>query len=951
MNKILKYSISVLLIFGCLSVGVYIGTQLNVSETERSSTETIAVVNLDEGSDYNGESRNFGVELLNVSDSNFTVTGLSDAQQGVESGNYAAYIILPSTLSKDVISINTVVSPITFTYEVSGKLTENAKENAIINIAEFEKKFNFNLSNMYISSILNNYHNAQNNAKVVLNNDNTDLDVISSINSYDLIDMVEVTQVEILENTIEDLDIEEESQKAETIIQEIDETYKNFMLLSAEELQSIKSDYSNHNQNLNSLKTAIQQTPKIIDDEGNKNYSLDSTNTYIEEVNNSNINNIAGFKDDVASFFTDLSIDVAKQLDLYNDKVLLNNAENKNVYNELVNANNTISKYNVDVDVYNNEVNSHNHTKDNYVGKTNSYIQEVSNFKTMVNEYQGLTNETSKNQNDTIEELKTEVEQLESKIEELEEDAIELEELNNSQAIEIKDLNEKNAEQTIKIDALIEKENEKDSLIQSYQKFIDDLKDEVNNKNVIINIKQAIANNILQESIFKELINDPNLTLQDAISNLDNNSDSQLLDNIKIVTLDQNDWEDPSISLTMQDYYDYLIAKVDTDNVRFNDTLGIMLNMSEEINKINFTGEEDNGSEEPGEGEDNGGEEPGEGEDNGGEEPGEGEDNGSEEPGEGEDNGGEEIEEGEDSNDKDPEDNEIDYLRSAVLIKNTIDFESIIQRLNDIETDLNTIGLNQVKAIAKVDKQPISKEPDALNNVKITLLSVNQIPQKEANLVNLQNIDSLVTRDLVDLSTALITSIDASLNNYDEYAQNSQRNLDTLNIYDPHTYIEEKEVERSVGKIQRNQSAIIRKIEEKNREFESFTRDVHRNSYDHIDAIRKDLSKSTDASNKAVESGLKNLKETKDTHSKENEILLNELITSLLYTRNESLLNTQAVDFIAHPVSMEGEIHHQASVASNNLPNTALILSIVFGSIAVLALLINYSLKFKKKSK
>ena len=87
-----------------------------------------AVVNLDDGSTYNGISQNFGNDLVNeLKDNNqfnWQFTNETDARDGVTSGKYYAAIIVPDNFTESVLSITSQnPQPSSLEYLVNEKIS------------------------------------------------------------------------------------------------------------------------------------------------------------------------------------------------------------------------------------------------------------------------------------------------------------------------------------------------------------------------------------------------------------------------------------------------------------------------------------------------------------------------------------------------------------------------------------------------------------------------------------------------------------------------------------------------------------------------------------------------------------------------------------------------------------------------------------------------------------
>ena len=224
------------------------------------------------------------MEILNLLEDDYVVTGISDAQAGIKSGKYAGYVILPTTLSESVASVNTTHNAITFTYEISGELTDESKEEAIFKVSDFEQNFNDSISTMYVSSILKTFQTGQDNAQTVLGNDQVDLNGIMAIHSIDLIKMVKFSEVQRLEKNIGELSLDEQEATGEKLVQELDTTYKNFMLLSKSELEGLKNDYTSLDNQLLLLDNKINNVPSITSSDGSTTYSLSGTIGYLNGI-------------------------------------------------------------------------------------------------------------------------------------------------------------------------------------------------------------------------------------------------------------------------------------------------------------------------------------------------------------------------------------------------------------------------------------------------------------------------------------------------------------------------------------------------------------------------------------------------------------------------------------------------------------------------------------------
>ncbi|MFR2938185.1 hypothetical protein [Faecalibacillus intestinalis] len=127
-------------------------------------------------------------------------------------------------------------------YEVSGDLSQEATDKAWQNVMKLKEQLNDDVGYVYISSILSEFHDGQNNALKVLSNDSEDKEVIMAISNLDLIATLDITEVERLQNNIEDLDVSPDFETNKAIISAIDNAYKGYLNETASELSTLKEE-------------------------------------------------------------------------------------------------------------------------------------------------------------------------------------------------------------------------------------------------------------------------------------------------------------------------------------------------------------------------------------------------------------------------------------------------------------------------------------------------------------------------------------------------------------------------------------------------------------------------------------------------------------------------------------------------------------------------------------
>ena len=264
--KIRKIILSVLLSVFLVFVGVMAGIMVQKSAIESANNsllniDKIAIVNLDEGVTYNGETRSFSSELISINSGNFTITNLEDARSGLEKGGYAGYIVIPADFSSNVISINTTPSASVLKYEVSGKLTQEASNTALLNIYNLRESINNDIGYMYLFSILSEYQKGQINAEQVLSNDDYIASVITALSETNLVVPLDMPTIKLLANNIEDLDLTTGLADVDTSTSTIETLFRGYLTNANVGFEDIKTDYLNIDTLVQDIETKLNAMP------------------------------------------------------------------------------------------------------------------------------------------------------------------------------------------------------------------------------------------------------------------------------------------------------------------------------------------------------------------------------------------------------------------------------------------------------------------------------------------------------------------------------------------------------------------------------------------------------------------------------------------------------------------------------------------------------------------
>lgn len=218
------------------------GTQEASHKKEIEESSIIGIVNMDEGIEENGERINYADSIIQFQSSTFEYVSLSEARAGLENGTYGAYITIPATFSKSVASINATPQPAQLEYVINSRLSGKTQYSILYDVLSFGESINNNLSYMYLDNILKEFHQAQDGAAVVIDNDLKDKSAIDEIKAYDLVEMVAIPELKHEENNVEVLEIESYVAANTELVQNVDEEYRKCVEDAKEQLSALKEN-------------------------------------------------------------------------------------------------------------------------------------------------------------------------------------------------------------------------------------------------------------------------------------------------------------------------------------------------------------------------------------------------------------------------------------------------------------------------------------------------------------------------------------------------------------------------------------------------------------------------------------------------------------------------------------------------------------------------------------
>lgn len=204
------------------------------------SPEMIALVNLDEGVNGDGEQRQYYAQsLMNIPETGYAVTSLEDARTGVAENRYAGYILVPADFSEKIQSINSTLQKANITYGICESLTAEEKKKVNDTIREFVQNMDNSASYLYLNSVMNEFHDAQRSASAILSNDQKDFDAISNIQPENLLAKIMFPTLENNPVLPETTSMENYIQKNDSCIQAVEEHYSTGIEAGKEELNQL----------------------------------------------------------------------------------------------------------------------------------------------------------------------------------------------------------------------------------------------------------------------------------------------------------------------------------------------------------------------------------------------------------------------------------------------------------------------------------------------------------------------------------------------------------------------------------------------------------------------------------------------------------------------------------------------------------------------------------------
>ncbi|XZH88399.1 YhgE/Pip domain-containing protein [Clostridium perfringens] len=244
-KKIISFFLIVISVFIISFLGLNFSKKIENNIVKSNTTKVssnIAIVNQDTGVEKGDKYINYSEKIIENLDSKYIVTSREIAKKGLKNGEFSALIVFPGKFSDNVTSINNEnPEKAQFYFELSPKLSNVEKAETEESITKLEREINDKISYIYVANILNEFHDSQDKVIDVLENDNEQVKKILSINDNDLVKSINIRDFEKLKIDINTLNLDDDFNKNQKVMEDMDANYKKFLAEGNDDLNKIKS--------------------------------------------------------------------------------------------------------------------------------------------------------------------------------------------------------------------------------------------------------------------------------------------------------------------------------------------------------------------------------------------------------------------------------------------------------------------------------------------------------------------------------------------------------------------------------------------------------------------------------------------------------------------------------------------------------------------------------------
>ena len=221
--------------------------------------------------------------------------------------------------------------------------------------------------------------------------------------------------------------------------------------------------------------------------------------------------------------------------------------------------------------------------------------------------------------------------------------------------------------------------------------------------------------------------------------------------------------------------------------------------------------------------------------------------------------------------------------------------------INEVE-DLNSIQIKNYRLKNQIEEPKFSDvnvDVDAIRNAMNEMMKVSEAyAQDRGNILNGVN-DELQEKD---------KNIKAQVTNLREAYDNTDLKKNELDEallrYTPQEYLNQEALGILGQSLDKNQSTIEEKIENQNKQYESYVEEVYKTSEDNTKKQSESIEAGEKASNEKLDANLANAKSLKQSTYEDNKLMLNDIGGVLPYSRLGTQENIMAYRFMTEPLSV-----------------------------------------------
>ena len=315
-----------------------------VEESNFEDVQSIAVVNLDEGVSVNNQKINYSAKMVEYPNNLYKTASLEEARKGILNGSFAAYIIIPSDFSTSIESLNSTFDKAEIEYSINPNLSDETELSVQSSLNDFAQNLNFNISYVYVSAVLNEFHDAQDSTTTVLKNDNNELANVNSVDSDKLVVRMEPYELGYIENNIEELDFAELYKNNTELGTKVGVDINDNLTLGKKDYEKVQEGNSAVTLSAANLRNDLTAYNPLIDQNGQQFLNQSEANLlaqihdYTNEVDENTAKLDTAMRNEMAKFTEQL---VADQLNekkvVWDDEVDVKLSDIRGAYQILVN--------------------------------------------------------------------------------------------------------------------------------------------------------------------------------------------------------------------------------------------------------------------------------------------------------------------------------------------------------------------------------------------------------------------------------------------------------------------------------------------------------------------------------------------------------------------------------------------------------------------------------------